>query len=96
MQNDDVRAQLIRAFPAEVVEARGSRNELYYACPTCSRAVAQGMDKCMGCSQVLSWKNINELMASNTFFVTPNLIKSGSEHTKAFWNFLPLASAAIS
>ena len=29
MQNDDVRAQLIRAFPAEVVEARGSRNELY-------------------------------------------------------------------
>ncbi|MCI8300108.1 MAG: hypothetical protein HFI69_07135 [Lachnospiraceae bacterium] len=65
MQNDDVRAQLIRAFPAEVIEARGTRNEMYYACPTCGRAVAQGMDKCTGCSQVLSWKNINEMMSAN-------------------------------
>ncbi len=65
MQNDDVRLQLIRQFPAEVVEARDNRNEMYYACPTCGRPVALGTDKCMGCSQVLSWKNMNQQMSVN-------------------------------
>ena len=35
------------------------RNEAYYSCPTCGRAVSLGMDKCT-CSQVLSWKNIQQ------------------------------------
>ena len=60
MQNDDVRLQLIRQFPAEVVEASSMREGTYYACPTCGRPVALGMDKCIGCNQVLSWKNINQ------------------------------------
>ena len=65
MQNDDVRLQLIRQFPAEVVEASSMREGTYYACPTCGRPVALGMDKCIGCNQVLSWKNINQSMSEN-------------------------------
>ena len=60
MQNDDIRAQLIKQFPAEVVEMKGSMNEMYYSCPTCGRMVSLGMDKCNGCNQILSWKNINQ------------------------------------
>ena len=59
MQNNDLRAELIRQFPAEVVEMNDGRNEAYYSCPTCGRAVSLGMDKCT-CSQVLSWKNIQQ------------------------------------
>ena len=59
MQNNDLRAELIRQFPAEVVEMRDGQNEAYYACPTCSRAVSLGMDKCI-CNQALSWKNIQQ------------------------------------
>ena len=65
MQNDDVRLQLMRQFPVEVVEARDARNEVYYACPTCSRPVSMGMDKCVGCTQVLSWKNIKQGITAN-------------------------------
>lgn len=65
MQNDDIRLQLMRQFPVEVVEARDARNEMYYACPTCSRPVAMGMDKCTSCTQVLSWKNINQGISEN-------------------------------
>ncbi len=63
MDNNDLRAELIRAFPAEVVELRDRKNESYYACPTCSRAVTLGMDKCI-CNQALSWKNIQQAEAS--------------------------------
>lgn len=65
MQNDDVRLQLMRQFPVEVVEARDARNEVYYACPTCSRPVSMGMDKCVSCTQVLSWKNIKQGISAN-------------------------------
>lgn len=64
MMENDLRQQLIRQFPAEVVEATGTMNEVYYACPTCGRAVALGTDKCTGCSQVLSWKNLNQMEAA--------------------------------
>ncbi|MCI8682159.1 MAG: hypothetical protein HFH50_04050 [Lachnospiraceae bacterium] len=60
MHSDDIKAQLIRQFPAEVVEQKGSMNQMYYSCPTCGRTVSMGMDKCAGCSQILSWKNINQ------------------------------------
>lgn len=65
MQNDDIRAQLIRQFPAEVVETKGTMNEMYYSCPTCGRMVSMGMDKCAGCTQILSWKNINQKESAN-------------------------------
>ena len=45
MHSDDIKAQLIRQFPAEVVEQKGSMNQMYYSCPTCGRTVSMGMDK---------------------------------------------------
>lgn len=58
MQNNDLRAELIRQFPAEVVEISDGKSESFYACPICSRPVAIGTEKCV-CNQVLSWKNIH-------------------------------------
>ena len=59
MHSDDIIVQLIKQFPAEVVETRASINEMCYSCLTCNRMVSKGMDQCGGCGQVLSWKNIN-------------------------------------
>ena len=58
--HSDLRAELIKQFPAEVVENYDKNGESYYACPTCKRAVTHGMDKCMGCNQVLGWDNIKK------------------------------------
>lgn len=61
---EDLRAELIKQFPSEVIETRDMLGKEYYACPTCKRAVATGMDKCHACGQKLSWTNIrheNEL-----------------------------------
>ncbi len=58
MQNNDLRAELIRQFPAEVVEISDGKSESFYACPICSRPVSLGTEKCV-CNQVLSWKNIH-------------------------------------
>lgn len=63
MQYDDLRAELIRQFPVEVLEVSDGKNEAYYSCPTCGRAVSLGMEKC-SCNQVLSWKNIQQAEAS--------------------------------
>ena len=65
MHSDDIKAQLIRQFPAEILEQKGSMNQMYYSCPTCGRMVSLGMDKCAGCSQILSWKNINQKSSPN-------------------------------
>lgn len=55
---DSLRAELIKQFPAEVVEVTEITGKKYYACPTCKRAVSRGDSKCYGCSQILSWDNI--------------------------------------
>lgn len=57
---DDIRAQLIHQFPAEVVEAKDETGHIYYVCPICKRAVSIGMDKCTGCAQVLTWDHIRK------------------------------------
>ncbi len=57
---EDIRAQLIRQFPSEVVETADAEGTLYYACPTCRRPVAMGQEKCVGCGQVLSWNGIRK------------------------------------
>ncbi len=61
MLHDDVRAELIKQFPAEVVEMKEDSGEAYYACPTCKRAVTVNAEKCPGCSQVLGWENVRKL-----------------------------------
>ena len=55
---DDLRAELIKQFPSEVIETKDMTGKEYYACPTCKRAVATGTEKCQGCGQKLSWDNI--------------------------------------
>lgn len=56
---DDLRAQLIKQFAAEVIELTEQSGKKYYACPTCKRAIVKSDDKCPGCQQVLSWDHIH-------------------------------------
>ena len=55
---DDLRAQLIKQFNAEVIELTEQSGKKYYACPTCKRPVAKSDVKCPGCQQALAWDNI--------------------------------------
>ncbi len=57
---DDLRTELIKQFPADVVEITQQDGVKYYACPTCKRAVALGEEKCGACGQVLSWEHLRE------------------------------------
>lgn len=56
---DDLRAQLIKQFAAEVIELTEQNGKKYYACPTCKRPVVKSDLKCPGCQQALSWQNIH-------------------------------------
>ena len=89
---DDLRAELIKQFPSEVIETKDMTGKEYYACPTCKRAVATGTEKCQGCGQKLSWDNIrheNEAKGSKKAkieFGTSNflcLIQPKSNHLSA-------------
>lgn len=57
---DDLRAELIKQFPSEVLEVTEQSGKSYYVCPTCQRVITVGEDKCGGCGQVLSWENIHK------------------------------------
>lgn len=57
---DNLREELIKQFPAEVVEVVEHTGKKYYACPTCKRAVTRGETKCGGCNQMLSWDSIRQ------------------------------------
>ena len=50
---DDIREQLIKQFPSDVVEILDQSGKPYYGCPTCKRAVTVGTDKCPGCGACL-------------------------------------------
>ena len=81
---DDLRAQLIKQFAAEVIEVTEQIGKKYYACPTCKRAVAKSDEKCPGCAQALSWANIRVVemgpaapkTATLTFEVPADFVKS--------------------
>ncbi len=60
MLHDDVRAELIKQFPAEVVEMTDDSGKGYYVCPTCRRTVTVKAPKCQGCNQMLGWSNIRK------------------------------------
>ena len=57
---DNLREELIKQFQAEVIEVTERSGNVYYACPTCKRAITRGDNKCAGCNQALSWKNIRQ------------------------------------
>lgn len=57
---EELRAQLIKQLPSEVVENVDTTGALYYACPTCKRPVALGQTNCGGCNQALSWDNVRK------------------------------------
>lgn len=57
---DSLRQQLIRQFPADVIETVDGDGNKYYACPTCKRPITLGTDKCSSCTQVLSWDHIRK------------------------------------
>lgn len=66
----DLRDQLIRQFPADVLEITenvggGPKETTYYACPTCKRAVSIGTKQCTGCMQVLNWDRIQQQERAN-------------------------------
>ena len=57
---DNLRAQLIKQFPADVITLVSNMGEEYYACPTCKRHLAVNNEKCPSCDQVLKWDNIRK------------------------------------
>ncbi len=57
--HEDLRAELIKQFPSEVIEKKEG-DTLSYVCPTCGRILARSESKCGGCNQTLSWENIRQ------------------------------------
>lgn len=56
--HDDIKAELLKQFPAEAIEIQDQVGNIIYACPKCKRATSLSMEKCTMCGQVLSWNNI--------------------------------------
>lgn len=92
---DDLRAQLIKQFAAEVVELTENDGQKYYACPTCKRPVVKSDTKCPGCQQVLSWKNIRvvEQATSGPKFATLR-IEVPADFEKGYCRKCPLSYIA--
>ncbi len=57
---EDLRAQLIKQFPADVILMKNDLAEDYYACPTCKRHIAMSNEKCPSCDQMLKWDSIRK------------------------------------
>ena len=57
---DNLRAQLIKQFPADAITLISNMGEEYYACPTCKRHLAINNEKCPSCDQVIKWDNIRK------------------------------------
>ncbi|MCR5154000.1 MAG: hypothetical protein K6B75_04040 [Lachnospiraceae bacterium] len=56
---DDIRIELIKQFPAEVIRIEDRLGSDFFVCPTCKHPVTSDMKKCAGCGQVLSWANVS-------------------------------------
>lgn len=57
---EDMKARLIKQFPANVIIMRNTMGEDYYACPTCKRHIAMSNMKCLSCEQALNWDDIRK------------------------------------
>lgn len=58
--HDKLREELIKQFPADVLEITEESGNIYYACPTCERAITRADNKCPGCGQALNWESIRQ------------------------------------
>ncbi|MGN0141541.1 MAG: hypothetical protein ACI4AD_04885 [Roseburia sp.] len=96
MLQNDLREQLIRQFPAEVVETADPAGGIIYACPTCKRPVTLNTDKCSGCGQVLSWDSINKQNAAKGIKVARLEFEVPMEFTKGDCRKCPLSYIAKS
>ena len=57
---DELRAQLIKQFAADVVEITEENGNVYYGCPTCRRPVSRHNVTCVSCGQTIKWDNISK------------------------------------
>lgn len=93
MQND-IRAELIKQFPAEVVEMTDAAGSTYYICPTCKRAVALKNDKCDSCGQMLSWSYIRQTEATKGMRMAQLKFEVASDFVKGDCRKCPLSYIA--
>ncbi len=63
---DDLRAQLIKQFAADVLIVTDKDGMESYVCPTCKRQVAKSNDKCPSCEQAIKWDNIRTIEAEKS------------------------------
>lgn len=56
--HDDLKAELLKQFPAEAIEIQDLTGNIVYACPKCKRPVSLSTGKCPMCGQTLAWNNI--------------------------------------
>lgn len=61
---NDLRAELIKQFAAEVIELTEANGDTSFVCPTCRRPILPNKDVCPSCSQKLSWANIRKEVLS--------------------------------
>lgn len=81
---DDLKAELIKQFAANVIFMTDGDASQYYACPTCKRKVAMSNSKCLTCGQMLNWDYVRQeeykisgiKKAKLTFEVPGNFVKS--------------------
>ncbi len=81
---DDLRAQLIKQFAADVVEITEESGNVYYGCPTCKRPVSRNNATCVSCGQTLNWEHISKeeykkvgsKMATLSFEVPGDFVRS--------------------
>lgn len=59
MQND-LRAELIKQLPSEVIETTDKDGNPFYCCPVCKKAIVVDQEKCTSCGQALSWQSIRK------------------------------------
>lgn len=93
MQND-LRAELIKQFPAEVLEMPDENGEMCYVCPTCKRPIAMGNDKCIGCNQVLNWDHIRRQEAKKGLHMATLSFEIPSDFSKGDCRRCPLSYIA--